>query len=286
MASAPALAAVGQAPRAADGALAIEGIEKVYANTVVALEDCSIGIAAGEFLALVGPSGCGKSTLLNIIAGFDQPTKGSARLDGALLASPDRPASPGPDRIVVFQEGALFPWMTVLENVVYGLKVQRRADLGDARDRALGMLARCGGLDRAAQRYPGQISSGMQRRVELVRALINDPKVLLLDEPFRAMDTVSKGHMHQHLIDMCQQFPKTVFFITHDLEEAILLADSVAVMTTRPGRIRTRMTVDLPRPRNAKMVASPEFVKLKQHLIAAVHEEAKKAFERGERELA
>lgn len=280
------LAAERMPSSATNGALAIEGVGKVYAKTVVALEECSLGVAAGEFLALVGPSGCGKSTLLNILAGFDQPTRGTVRLDGALLAAPDRPALPGPDRIVVFQEGALFPWKTVIENVTYGLKVQRQVDPREARERGLDMLARCGGLDRIAHQYPGQISSGMQRRVELVRALINDPKVLLLDEPFRAMDTVSKGRMHQHLMDMCRQFPKTVFFITHDLEEAILLADTVAVMTTRPGRIRLRVPVDLPRPRHAKMIASPRFVELKERLIAAVHEEAKKAFERGERELA
>lgn len=287
MASATIAAAGRRMPSpAANGALSIESVNKVYVKTVVALEDCSLGIAAGEFLALVGPSGCGKSTLLNILAGFDQPTSGTVRLDGALLAAADRPACPGPDRIVVFQEGALFPWKTVLENVTYGLKVQRQIDPREACQRARDMLARCGGLDRIAYQYPGQISSGMQRRVELIRALINDPKVLLLDEPFRAMDTVSKGRMHQHLMDMCLQFPKTVFFITHDLEEAILLADTVAVMTTRPGRIRIRVAVDLPRPRHAKMVTSPRFIELKERLIAAVHEEAKRAFERGERELA
>lgn len=271
------------------GALAIEGLGKVYdtgRERVSALEGCNLGIGAGEFLALVGPSGCGKSTLLNILAGFDQPTSGTVKMDGAVLAAADRPATPGPDRIVVFQEGALFPWKTVLENVTYGLKVQRRTDPREARERALEILARCGGLDRITHQYPGQISSGMQRRVELVRALINDPKVLLLDEPFRAMDTVSKGRMHQHLLDIHRQFPKTVFFITHDLEEAILLADSVAVMTTRPGRIRVQMAVNLPRPRHSKMVTSAEFVRLKDQLISAVHEEAKKAFERGERELA
>lgn len=271
------------------GALAIEGLGKVYdagRERVSALEGCNLAIGAGEFLALVGPSGCGKSTLLNILAGFDHPTAGSVKLDGAVLAAPGRPASPGPDRIVVFQEGALFPWKTVLENVTYGLKVQRRIDPDTARAKALDVLARCGGLDKITHQFPGQISSGMQRRVELVRALVNDPKVLLLDEPFRAMDTVSKARMHQHLLDIHREFPKTVFFITHDLEEAILLADSVAVMTTRPGRIRIQVRVDLPRPRHSKMVTSPEFIALKDRLIAAVHEEAKKAFERGERELA
>jgi NitT/TauT family transport system ATP-binding protein len=264
----------------------IDAVGKVYGETVVALEDCSLEIAAGEFLALVGPSGCGKSTLLNILAGFDHPSRGTVTLDGAPLASADRAAHPGPDRIVVFQEGALFPWKTVLDNVTYGLKVQRQTAPEEARTRALDMLARCGGLDRVAHQFPGQISSGMQRRVELVRALINDPRMLLLDEPFRAMDTVSKGRMHQHLLDIHAQFPKTVFFITHDLEEAILLADTVAVMTTRPGRIRSRVAVDLPRPRHARMIASERFVALKEQLIAAVHEEALKAFERGERELA
>ncbi len=275
--------------RASAGALAIENVGKIYATgkeQVVALESCTLDIAAGEFMALVGPSGCGKSTLLNILAGFDSPSSGAVRLDGARLATPDCPAHPGPDRIVVFQEGALFPWKTVLENVTYGLKVQRRVDPAEARARAVDLLARCGGLDRVAEQYPGQISSGMQRRVELVRALINDPKILLLDEPFRAMDTVSKGQMHQHLLDIHAQFPKTVFFITHDLEEAILLADTVVVMTTRPGRLRMRVKVDLPRPRSARMVASEGFIALKERLISAVHDEAKKAFERGERELA
>lgn len=278
-----------KAARVPAGAIAIENIGKIYAagkERVVALEACTLGIAAGEFLALVGPSGCGKSTLLNILAGFDNPTSGGINLDGARLATPDHPAQPGPDRIVVFQEGALFPWKTVLDNVTYGLKVQRRTDPAEARERARDLLARCGGLDRVAHQFPGQISSGMQRRVELVRALINDPKVLLLDEPFRAMDTVSKGQMHQHLLDIYAQFPKTVFFITHDLEEAILLADTVVVMTTRPGRIRMRANVDLPRPRSARMVTSGGFIALKERLISAVHDEAKKAFERGERELA
>ena len=281
--------AAADAARVSAGAITIENVGKTYAtgkDRVVALEACTLGIAAGEFLALVGPSGCGKSTLLNIMAGFDHPTSGGIHLDGFRLATPDHPAQPGPDRIVVFQEGALFPWKTVLDNVTYGLKVQRRTDPAEARERARDLLARCGGLDRVAHQFPGQISSGMQRRVELVRALINDPKVLLLDEPFRAMDTVSKGRMHQHLLDIHAQFPKTVFFITHDLEEAILLADTVVVMTTRPGRVRMRVNVDLPRPRDARMVVSGGFIALKERLISAVHDEAKKAFERGERELA
>ncbi|MCC6776881.1 MAG: ABC transporter ATP-binding protein [Hyphomicrobiales bacterium] len=265
------------------------GVGKVYdpgGAHVVALERCSLEFAPGDFVAIVGPSGCGKSTLLNILAGFDTPTSGTVHLDGQLLASPDHPPRPGPDRVVVFQQGALFPWKTVLENVTYGLLKQRRIDARQAERRALALLAAAGALDRIAGSYPSQLSSGMQRRVEILRALINDPKVLLLDEPFRAMDTVNKKRMHQHLLDMFATNRKTIVFITHDLEEALFLADRVIVMTTRPGTIKIDIEVDLPRPRDRAMMASDAYIRLKQQTITAVHEEARKAFERGEREMA
>ena len=150
----------------------------------------------------------------------------------------------------------------------------------------MAMLRRCGGLDAVADRFPARLSSGMQRRVEIVRALMNEPKVLLLDEPFRAMDTMSKAAMHKHLLDVHTLYPKTVFFITHDLEEAIYLADSVFVMTTRPGRIKRALKVSLPRPRHIDMLASHEYLELKRQVAEDVHEEARKSFERGERELA
>ncbi|MEO7402422.1 MAG: ATP-binding cassette domain-containing protein, partial [Burkholderiales bacterium] len=230
--------------------------------------------------------GCGKSTLLNIVAGFDRLTAGEITLDGVTLAAPGQGPRPGPDRVVVFQNGALFPWMTVLENVVYGPTRQRRMTVAAARDKAREILRRCGGLDTAADRYPGQLSSGMQRRVEIVRALMNEPNVLLLDEPFRAMDTISKAAMHRHLLEIHALYPKTVLFITHDLEEAIALADTVYVMTTRPGKLKLVLRVDLPRPRTTAVLASNAYLDLKRAAAAAVHEEAKKAFERGERELA
>ena len=270
---------------ATGGALLIRQAGKVYdpdGVAVIALEDCNAEIRAGEFVAIVGPSGCGKSTLLNAIAGFDRLTDGEILLDGATLASP----RPGPDRVVVFQHGALFPWMTVLENVIYGPTRQRLLSREAARSKAIEMLRRCGGLDSTADRFPGQLSSGMQRRVEIVRALMNEPKVLLLDEPFRAMDTVSKSAMHRHLLDMHALYPKTVVFITHDLEEAIFLADTVYVMTTRPGRMKSVLHVNLPRPRTAEMLTSHAYLDLKRQVVEGVHEEAKKAFERGERELA
>ncbi len=274
--------------RAADGALSVRDVTKIYDPEgvhVVALEHCSLEIAAGEFVAVVGPSGCGKSTLLNIMAGFDYVTHGEILLDGAPLATCDTRPRPGSDRVVVFQHGALFPWKTVLENVTYGPVVQKQLGQSAAETKAREMLARVG-LSNIEKSYPGQLSSGMQRRVEIIRALINDPKVLLLDEPFRAMDTVTKSASHEYLLELYNATGKTIFFITHDLEEAIFLADKVAVMTTRPGHIKLAISVDLPRPRNYRMLASQEFLRLKAQLVEAVHEEAVKAFQAGEREMA
>ena len=271
------------------GAISINAVQKIYDPedaAVHALENCTCEIPAGKFIAMVGPSGCGKSTLLNMIAGFDTPSKGTIQLDGKLLTDPSTHTRPDSDRVVVFQNGALFPWKTVLENIAYGPIVQKKLTREHAESEALRLLRKAGNLERIANSFPGQISSGMQRRVEILRALINQPKVLLLDEPFRAMDTVSKSKMHQHLLDIHQRFQTTILLITHDLAEAILLADTVLVMTTRPGTIKLNIDVDLPRPRSNDMIVSEHFTKLQKQAIAAVHEEARKAFERGEKELA
>lgn len=277
------------APRPKVGKLSIRNAGKIYDPTgakVVAMQDCNIEIEAGDFVAIVGPSGCGKSTLLNILAGFDNLTSGGVYLDEQPLALPDITPQPGSDRVVVFQNGALFPWMTVLENIMYGLRADKTIDKAEAKKKAMGFLEACDGLEKMAACYPSQLSSGMQRRVEIVRALINDPKILLLDEPFRAMDTVSKATMYQHLLRMFHICRKTIVFITHDLEEAIYLADKVIVMTTRPGTIKLKVDVDLPRPRLIEMMSSDKFLQLKNVAIEAVHEEAKKAFARNEREMA
>jgi len=269
--------------------LAVRDVSKTYDTdgaSVEALKGCSIEVEAGAFVAIVGPSGCGKSTLLNMIAGFDTVSGGEIYMDGRLVAAPGLPPRAGPDRVVVFQNGALFPWKTVLENVSYGPVRQRVLTRKQAEKKAIDLLRQCGGLDAVAGSYPAQLSSGMQRRVEVVRALINEPKVLLLDEPFRAMDTVSKTRMHQHLLDMYRISRKTIVFITHDLEEAIYLADTVIVMTTRPGMIKQTISVTLQRPRLPKMLFSHEYLELKREAAESIHEEARKAFERGEREQA
>jgi len=277
------------ADRPKEGKVSIRNVGKIYDPSgvhVVALDDFSIDVEAGDFVAIVGPSGCGKSTLMNILAGFDNLTSGEVYLDGEALALPDSPPRPGPDRVVVFQQGALFPWKTVLENVTYGLLRQKVMEKPAAEAAAIDFLKRSGGLDTIADSFPGQLSSGMQRRVEIIRALINNPKILLLDEPFRAMDTVNKTTMHRHLLDIYHANRKTIIFITHDLEEALFLADRVVVMTTRPGKMKLDIEVALPRPRKREMMATDEYIALKKQAIAAVHEEAKRAFERGEKEMA
>lgn len=270
------------------GWVSIRNAGKVYdplGRSVVAVEDCSIEIRPGEFCAIVGPSGCGKSTLLNAIAGFDALTSGEITLDGQWINRPGERPRPGPDRIVVFQNGALFPWATIRENLVRGPVAQRRMTEVQALEQARSMLRRVG-LAEIEDLYPGAISSGMNRRVEIIRALLNDPRVILLDEPFRGLDALTKTVTHDALLELHDLSQKTVLFITHDLEEAIYLADRVLVMTTRPGRIKQTIGVDLPRPRTRHLLTSPEFLRLKEEAIEAVHEEAVKAFAAGERELA
>ena len=270
------------------GALSIRRVGKVYdpdAARVVALDDVSLEIPAGEVCVVVGPSGCGKTTLLNCIAGFDTVSTGEISIDDELLAAPGRRLAPGADRMVVFQAGALFPWKTVLWNITCGPVLSGRLARGEAEDRGRALLARVG-LAGIEPQYPGELSGGMKRRVEIIRALLNDPRVLLLDEPFRALDALTKSVMHEALLELYDLSPKTIFFITHDLEEAIFLADRVAVMTTRPGRVKTIVTVDLPRPRDYRMLSTRRYGELKQEALEAIHEEALKAFAAGERELA
>jgi NitT/TauT family transport system ATP-binding protein len=274
--------------RAKEGHVEIKNVTKVYdplGANVLAVADCSMEIKPGEFMAIVGPSGCGKTTLLNMLAGFDTLTEGEICVDSACVASPTMRLTPGPDRVVVFQLGALFPWRTVLENVCFGPFMQGVISKKEATEKGRELL-KIAGLDGFENEYPSNISSGMQRRVEIVRALINEPKILLMDEPFRALDAMTKSVMHKYLLDLFDMIGKTIMFITHDLDESIYLADRVFVMTTRPGRLKKWIDVDLPRPRDITVKVSDRFMELRQEAIEAVHEEALKAFERGERELA
>ena len=271
------------------GALSIKNVTKIYDPTgvnVMAVDNCSMEIAGGEVCMIVGPSGCGKTTLLNAIAGFHSITEGSIHLDGELLCGPERPkAEQSAERMVVFQHGALFPWKTLQENVAYGPTVQKALSPSQAMEKSGQMLAEAG-LGSFVKKFPGEVSSGMARRAEIVRALINNPKVLLLDEPYRAMDALTKQIMHESLLETYDRTGVTIFFITHDLEEAIFLGDKVHIVTTRPCQLKKTVEVKIPRPRSYETQSSEKFRKLLVEVNDAVHEEAVKAFKAGEREMA
>jgi ABC-type nitrate/sulfonate/bicarbonate transport system ATPase subunit len=215
---------------------------------VVALDDVSLGITQGEFATVIGPSGCGKTTLLNLVAGFEPPTSGRVLIEGCAITGP------GPDRGVVFQEYALFPWLTTRQNVEYGL-LERRVPAEDARERTDQYL-RLVGLAGWENRYPHELSGGMRQRAALARVLVNQPKILLMDEPFAAVDAQTRAILQRELVRLWELSGQTVLFITHSVEEAVLLGDRVIAMTARPGRIKAAIPIELLRPRDP---TSPEF---------------------------
>lgn len=269
------------------GAIKIDDVVKIYdpdGASVMAVDHCSIDIPAGEICMIVGPSGCGKTTLLNAIAGFHDITSGSIHLDGELLCGPEKPqADPGADRIVVFQNGALFPWKTNLENVMFGPMMAGKLSKREIEEKARNMMADAG-LNGTENNYPGEVSSGLRRRVEIVRALMNDPKVLLFDEPYRALDSLTKSVMHEALLEIYYRNKVTIFFITHDLEEAIFLGHRLVIMTSRPCKPKKIVEVDIPHPRDYSVLTSDRFREIMNDVKGVVHEEAQKAFDAGEKE--
>jgi NitT/TauT family transport system ATP-binding protein len=247
------------------GAIRIDDVVKIYdpeGAAVMAVDHCTLDIKAGEICMIVGPSGCGKTSLLNAIAGFHDITSGAIYMDGEMLCGPGKPkADPGADRIVVFQNGALFPWKTNLENVAFGPMMQGKLSKKEIIEKARSMMADAG-LSGTEHNYPGEVSSGLRRRVEIVRALMNDPKVLLFDEPYRALDSLTRSVMHESLLDIYYKNKVTIFFITHDLEEAIFLGHKLVIMTTRPCRPKKVLEVDIPHPRDYSVLTSPRFREL------------------------
>jgi len=272
---------------ATQGAIRIEDVVKIYdpdGAAVMAVDHCSLDIPAGEICMIVGPSGCGKTTLLNAIAGFHSITSGKIFLDGKLLCGPGKPqADAGSDRIVVFQNGALFPWKTNIDNVAFGPLMQGKMGKKEIYEKARSMMADAG-LSGTEHNYPGEVSSGLRRRVEIVRALMNNPKVLLFDEPYRALDSLTKSVMHEALLEIYYKNKVTIFFITHDLEEAIFLGHRMVIMTTRPCRPKKILDVDIPHPRDYSVLTSPRFRQLMDETVELVHEEARKSFAAGEKE--
>ena len=252
--------------------IAVAGVSKEFAKNdrrIVALQDIDMAVGEGEFVALLGPSGCGKSTLLNMVAGFDHPTSGSVKVAGEEIREPS------PQRGVVFQEPALFPWLSVTENVVFGPKTlgQKAADY---RPRATRILEQVG-LKGFEDSYPAELSGGMRQRVGIARVLMLEPRVMLMDEPFGALDAQTRSVMQELLLAVWERHHQAVLFVTHDIEEALLLADRVCVMTARPGRIKKSIAVGLPRPRALEITASPEFNALRLEVLALIREESQRA---------
>jgi NitT/TauT family transport system ATP-binding protein len=238
-----------------------------------AIEPTSLRVADRDFLCLLGPSGCGKSTLLRMVAGLDRPTTGRVLLDGEPVAGP------GADRGMVFQSYTLFPWLTVEENIGFGLREQ--GVRAEERRRVAGHFIERVGLRGFERHYPRMLSGGMQQRTALARALANDPKVLLLDEPFGALDNQTRALMQELLLGIWEADRKTVLFVTHDIDEAIFMANRVAVMTARPGRIKSDIAIDLPHPRHYTLKTSAEFSAYKARLTEEIRVESIRAAEMG-----
>jgi NitT/TauT family transport system ATP-binding protein len=243
-----------------------------------AVTQTSLEIAPGEFVCLLGPSGCGKSTLLNCVAGYVRTSHGGVFVDGSAVNKP------GPDRGMVFQQYSLFPWKTVFDNVAFG---PRMTGKGEAEATAIARrLLETVGLSRFAKRYPGELSGGMQQRVGIARALANYPAVLLMDEPFGALDSQTRAMMQQSLLRIWSEFGTTVLFVTHDIDEAVFLADRVLVMSASPGRVIADLTVPIERPRAPEIATEEQFILLKRQCLEIISVESVRAFERSNSKIA
>ncbi len=245
--------------------ISVQGVHKIFQSgdqDIHALRAIDLEITHGEFVCLLGPSGCGKSTLLNAVAGFSLPSSGTITVDGAAITEP------GPDRGMVFQEYALFPWMTVEQNIAFGLQIKGAAKgtILAKVDELLALL----NLREFRRRYPKDLSGGMRQRVAIARVLAIDSPIMLMDEPFGALDALTRRNLQDELLRLWTELGKTILFVTHSIEEALYLADRTVVMTYRPGTIKRELTIDLPRPRD---VASPPFNLLKKELSELLMEE-------------
>jgi len=253
--------------------LVIDGVGRTFSGVrggppTEALQPVSLRVADNDFITVLGPSGCGKSTLLRIVAGLDFPTSGRVVLDGMQVTGP------GPDRGMVFQSYTLFPWLTVRQNICFGLR--EKAMPQREQDAIAAHYIERMGLAGFEHHYPKMLSGGMQQRTAIARALANDPKILLLDEPFGALDNQTRALMQELLLGIWEAERKTVLFVTHDIEEAIFVAGRVVVMSARPGRIKAEVTVDLPHPRHYTIKTTPAFSALKARLTEEIRVEALK----------
>lgn len=252
------------------GHIVIDDVTVDFGNAVVAVKNASLDIKPGEFVCLLGPSGCGKSTLMNTVAGFIKPTSGLVTVDDVPIETP------GLDRGMVFQQHSLFPWKTVCDNVAFGpLMANKGKD--EARSIARTFIEMVG-LSSYVNSYPGMLSGGMKQRVGIARALANYPNVLLMDEPFGALDAQTRTMMQENLLQIWGEFGITVIFVTHDIDEAVFLADRVVVMSASPGKLIADIKVDLVRPRKASMITSREYIETKKECMELIRAESMRAF--------
>lgn len=256
-----------------DKGIVIDHVGMTYSSltgNVEALRDITLSIEPGEFICLVGPSGCGKTTLLNTIAGFLEPTTGSITMDGVEITAP------GPDRGVVFQQYAVFPWLTVRQNVAFGLTLRSNKTAPREIEKIVDRFIDLIDLKDFADSYPKELSGGMKQRVAIARSYAVNPKVLLMDEPFGALDAQTRQFMQESLLQILEKERKTVVFVTHGVEEAAFLSTRVVVMAARPGRIREIIPIELAYPRDAATKTSPEFIKIRARIDRVVREEFQK----------
>jgi NitT/TauT family transport system ATP-binding protein len=246
----------------------MEYLRKRTGQRLLVLDDINISVDAGKFVAIVGPSGCGKTTFIKIVDGLLKSTSGQILIDGSPVSGP------GHDRAMVFQEACLLPWRTVFNNVLYGLECQGRVD-AEARARVQ-RLIRLVGLGNFETHYPHELSGGMQQRCNLARALALDPEVLIMDEPFAALDAQTRELMQLELLRVWNETKKTVLFVTHQINEAVYLADQVIVLGTKPGRVRDIVDIDLARPRPLSIKRDSKFLEYEDRIWATIEEEAKK----------
>ncbi|MBU1182488.1 MAG: ABC transporter ATP-binding protein [Proteobacteria bacterium] len=236
----------------------------------IILDHCSFVIESGKLTVLIGPSGCGKTTIINLIAGYEKPDRGKVLIDGKPVAGPDR------ERLVAFQETALFPWLTCYDNVMFGPLATKVMTREEAHEQAINLLEKVG-LGDFLYKYPMQLSGGMMRRAELARALINRPTVMLMDEPFRGLDAMTRELMQEYYLRLVEESHGTHLFVTSEIEEAIFLADRLIIMTNKPSRVKHALDIDLPRPRIASVLRSKRYLELKALTLEILHEEAVKA---------
>ncbi|MDO8300290.1 ABC transporter ATP-binding protein [Lacisediminimonas sp.] len=258
------------------GNVQLQKVGKVYQSGdkyEVILRDCTFDIPPGKLTVLIGPSGCGKSTLIKLVAGYDNPTAGAILMDQQPINSI------GPDRTVVFQETALFPWMSLQDNVMFG-PIQQGMDRAQAHEQAHKLLTKVG-LAGFETKFPDQVSGGMQRRAEVARALINNPKLMMLDEPFRGLDHMSRGLMQEYFSTLFEETGMTTLFVTSEVDEAIFLADRIVVLSYKPTCVKEIVDVPLPRPRQFSMLTTPVYARLKEHILGLLYEEALKGFAAG-----